>query len=789
MKKLLLSLMAVMVSFTALAQTKGDKLTINLKDGSKTEWQLTSDGTSPVSSIKHTADGNIEFYMTGFEDFGAAATYKTDDINNITFSIYHENEIGDVTLADPSATDKTKRLYKYLQLNYGNKTISSVVADVNWNHKKADQIYTATGKYPAMNCYDFIHIYVPNQGNNGWINYNNITSVTEWADAGGLVSLMWHFNVPTSESVTPGTDGSGVTCSPDQTTFKASNALVSGTWENKWFYQEMDKVVAILTKLQDAGVAAIWRPFHEAAGNAELKSGASWGKSWFWWGYDGAETYKKLWQTMFDYFQSKGIHNLIWTWTTQNYNGDANTYNNDDAWYPGDKYVDIIGRDLYGIGAEKQAQEFKEIQARYPGKLVALAECGTDADKNTATAGIDEAWNAGAKWSWFMPWYGSNMPSNDWWKAALSSKNVITRDQVNLNASYVEESAVNAVKNMGLGTNFGNCMDAVCASWTMESNSVTDFEKVWGQVPTTKAMVDFLKKNGFNSVRVPVTWWQHMKADGTVDEAWMARVQEIVDYVIDNGMYCILNVHHDTGADLDDGSYKHWIKADEANYNENKDRFEGLWTQIANRFKNYDQHLVFEGYNEMLDDSNTWNAPKNSSSYKGLNGYAQSFVNAVRATGGNNETRNLIINTYAAACGDEVLNNLTLPTDKAEGHLAVEVHTYAPWDWFAQKGAWDSSCSNEIKNMFTRLNNKFISKGIPCIIGEYGTHGSASVNKNSTDAQKKAAADQAADIVKQAKALGVATFYWMSIFEGSDRSVPQWSLPTVVEAMKKAYNE
>lgn len=490
---------------------------------------------------------------------------------------------------------------------------------------------------------------------------------------------------------------------------------------------------------------------------------------------------------MFDYFQTKGIHNLIWVWTTQNYNGDATTYNNDDAWYPGDKYVDIIGRDLYGYNATKQAQEFKEIQARFPGKLVSLAECGTDVNTSTATSNIDEAWNAGAKWSFFMPWYGGNMPSNDWWKAALSSKNVITRDQVNLNATYVEESAAQAVKNMGIGTNFGNCMDAIDMNKTMEKNSVTEFEKCWGQEPTTKPMVDFLKKNGFNSVRIPVTWFQHMKEDGTVDAAWMDRVQEIVDYVIDNGMYCILNVHHDTGAD--DNKVTHWIKADLDNYNANKTKFENLWTQIANRFKNYDQHLVFEGYNEMLDASNTWNAPKNTNSYKGLNGYAQSFVNAVRATGGNNETRNLIVNTYAASNGDEVLNNLTIPTDKVSGHIAVEVHTYAPWDWFATKGAWDSSCSNEIKSMFTRLNNKFISKGIPCIIGEYGTHGSKSVSKNSTDSQKKAAADQAADIVKQAKAYGVATFYWMSIFEGTDRTVPQWTLPTVVEAMQNAYNE
>ena len=135
------------------------------------------------------------------------------------------------------------------------------------------------------------------------------------------------------------------------------------------------------------------------------------------------------------------------------------------------------------------------------------------------------------------------------------------------------------------------------------------------------------------------------------------------------------------------------------------------------------------------------------------------------------------------------MSNLTLPADQTEGHLAVEVHTYAPWDWFAQKGKWDASCSQEIKDMFTRLNKHFISKGIPCIIGEYGTNGSKAVSKKSTASEIQAAADQAADIIRQAKTYGVATFYWMAIFEGEDRNVPEWTLPTVAEAMQKAYNE
>lgn len=331
-------------------------------------------------------------------------------------------------------TDQVKKLYAYFIEQYGQKTISSVMADVNWNHKIADKVNALTGKYPAMNCYDFIHIYVPE---NNWINYNDITPVTEWTDAGGIVQLMWHFNVPVNESTTPGTDGSGVTCSPSETTFRASNALVSGTWENKWFYQEMDKVIAVILKLQDAGIAATWRPFHEAAGNATYKQQASWTKSWFWWGYDGADTFKKLWIDMFDYFKQKGVKNLIWIWTTQNYNGNSTSYNLDSDWYPGDNYVDMVARDLYGYTAAQNNQEFTEIQALYPSKMIALGECGWGNNKTPEQGLISDCWTVGAKWNHFMVWYDGSagnstttMCTDAWWKDAMQNSSVITRDKL-----------------------------------------------------------------------------------------------------------------------------------------------------------------------------------------------------------------------------------------------------------------------------------------------------------------------------------------------------------------------
>ena len=781
MKKIFLTLLTLILSATAFAQREGDKITITTKDGQQAEYQLT--GNNNTMSILKFNENAMEVYLKGLEAFGAWETFPIDNISNVSFSVYKESDVTGVTLADAAATDGAKRLYKYLRACYGVKTLSSVLANVNWNTTEAEKIYKATGKYPAFNCYDFIHIYVPE--GNGWINYNDLTPVTNWTANGGLVQLMWHFNVPTAENVTPGKDGSGVTCSPDKTSFKAANALVADTWENKWFYGQMELVANVLLQLQQKGVSAVWRPFHEAAGNAELKSGASWGKSWFWWGYDGAETYKKLWKAMFDYFQQKGIHNLIWVWTTQNYNGDASQYNNDEAWYPGDAYVDIIGRDLYGSNAEQNKQEFEEISARYSQKMVALAECGNS--EQGSFANISDCWNAGAKWAWFCPWYGSNMPSNAWWKNALSQDFVITRDQVNINATYIEESAVSAVRNMGLGFNLGNTLDAWGTHLANNLTETSKYETCWGQPLATQAQMDFLKSGGFNAVRVPVTWVQHIDADGKVDEAWMNRVQEVVDYVMSTGMYCILNVHHDTGS----GDEKwEWIKADTGNHDKYSERYKNLWKQIATRFEGYSSRLLFEGYNEMLDAGNHWSQPSSTSSYTALNRYAQDFVDVVRATGGNNRTRNLIITTYSAAHGQQVLDHLTLPKDQVEGHLAVEVHSYDPYDWMNTYGKWTANCSQEIAGMMDRLNQAFVSKGIPCIIGEYGTHGNnISVGSSSSESQKQAAADQAADMVKRAKALNIATFYWMSIFDGKDRTVPQWTLPTVVEAMKKAYAE
>ena len=395
----------------------------------KPDWVSVVDGTFNKETYKMT----LTLKVAAYGDYGSRSgevTIKSGSLTKtlkITQQGREKPDMPDTDIAKnlvtSGATAEAQALYNYLLANYGKKTLSGIMANVNWNHDEADKVGQAVGKYPALNCYDFIHILY--SGAN-WINYSDITPVKEWADAGGIVALMWHFNVPKTQAAPGAVEN--VTCTPSETTFKVANVFVDGSWEQVWFDHYVDKVADVILQLQEAGIAAIWRPFHEAAGNYYALNYK--GAAWFWWGADGPETYKKVWNRLQDAFYAKGIRNLIWVWTAQDFNGDSSAYDSDEAYYPGDDRVDIIGRDIYGKGADHNLTEFISAQTAYPKKMIALSETGKDG--STEYGLMSEVWEAGAKWSWFMPWYGANMPSNAWWKDALNCESVITRDQVNL---------------------------------------------------------------------------------------------------------------------------------------------------------------------------------------------------------------------------------------------------------------------------------------------------------------------------------------------------------------------
>ena len=351
------------------------------------------------------------------------------------------------------------------------------------------------------------------------------------------------------------------------------------------------------------------------------------------------------------------------------------------------------------------------------------------------------------------------------------------------------ESATDAVKNMGPGWNLGNTLDA-----NNGSSQDLSSETYWGQPITKPELMVMMKEAGFGAIRVPVTWFNHMDKDGKVDEAWMKRVHEVVDYVIDAGMYCIVNVHHDTG----DGD-THWLHANMDTYNAQKARYEYLWKQIAEEFKDYDQRLLFESYNEMLDKYNSWCfatfgsssryiATDATDAYEAINSYAQSFVNVVRASGGNNAQRNLVVNTYGACNGagtwnshlKDPLTEMKMPEGESN-HIVFEVHNYPNISNLA-------NAKKELDQNIKDLQETLGALGAPVIYGEWGTSSANGDGTSDYDNNRDNMIDFMQYLVKQTKAAGMGTFYWMGITDGSSREYPCFSQPDLAEAITKAWH-
>lgn len=349
---------------------------------------------------------------------------------------------------------------------------------------------------------------------------------------------------------------------------------------------------------------------------------------------------------------------------------------------------------------------------------------------------------------------------------------------VSASAADKFESAEKAAENITVGWNLGNSLDS-CGDWIDQYTAAepADFEKAWGNPVTTKALITAVKNSGFNTVRVPVTWNQHIDAKGNIDKEWLDRVQEVVDYVISQDMYCVLNVHHDGGSDG-------WLVASESSYNSTKERFGGLWTNIAERFKDYDEKLIFESYNEMLDASDRWNTT-NTEGYKAANDFNQLFVDSVRATGGNNAQRNLMVQTYSASTAVDALENFALPKDSAKEHLMVQVHNYDPqgftWKdatWTTMTDEWGSEQEEFIIYLCDVVGDYSDKLDVPFIIGEFGA-----VDKDNDEAR----AEYAEFFISEAGKHGIKCFWWdngaAEDFSLFDRTAYTVLYPEVVKAL------
>lgn len=284
-----------------------------------------------------------------------------------------------------------------------------------------------------------------------------------------------------------------------------------------------------------------------------------------------------------------------------------------------------------------------------------------------------------------------------------------------------------------------------------------------------------------------------MDENNVIDEAWMARIEEVVNYILDTGAYCVLNSHHDTG---DNG----WLRADAENYDKISARFIKMWEQIAERFKDYGDKLIFEGFNEILDNDNNWGVAS-AENMETVNRLNQAFVDTVRKSGGNNAVRHLCVNTYAAGLNEDILSYFKMPTDTVENRMFVQVHYYAPLGFCWCDVPWEPMTTKWVENKekyipqleagFDRLVDSFISKGIPVLIGEF-----AADNKANT-AEREV---YVTDYITMAKERGIYCLWWNvnidkakyeeDIFMGTcgliDYNTKEWIFPSIAECLINA---
>ncbi|WP_410068937.1 glycoside hydrolase family 5 protein, partial [Ruminococcus sp.] len=364
---------------------------------------------------------------------------------------------------------------------------------------------------------------------------------------------------------------------------------------------------------------------------------------------------------------------------------------------------------------------------------------------------------------------------------------------------WTELDQTQITEAMGLGWNLGNQLEA--------SSGGLPSETCWGNPEITKELIDTIKAQGFKTVRIPVSYLD-MIGDGPdykIDTDWLDRVQEVVDYVVNNDMFAIVNMHGDGYYTVDHS----WLLCaeDDDKQTEIKDKYGKVWTQIADRFKDYDQHLIFESMNEEFN--NDYGKP-DEKAYDNINAYNQIFVDSVRATGSNNEKRWLLLpgwNTnieYTA--GDDY--NFKIPTDKgckADGkRIMISVHYYDPfnftidenktaktqWGKYAVKNYDNWGQEDYVDSQMALLNEKFVSQGYPVVIGEFGAQDKTEKFADYNEFRRY----WSEYLIKAAKKNGVVCVYWDNGYNGNkgfgiinrfDYTITQ---PDLIAGMMRAIN-
>lgn len=320
----------------------------------------------------------------------------------------------------------------------------------------------------------------------------------------------------------------------------------------------------------------------------------------------------------------------------------------------------------------------------------------------------------------------------------------------NIESTFIEDTAVkdsaqkdfgtylakDAVREMGVGWDLGNTFDA----WDGQG---LESETSWRQPKTTREMIAGVAERGFKTIRIPVTWHNHIIDNNyTIDPAWINRVKEVVDWALDSGLYVILNCHHDCHDKNEKITYGQGYYPTDENYEESARFVKNMWAQIALAFNGgYDHHLIFETLNEprLRGTPYEWNhnsaQPICRQAADNTNKLNQLALDTIRASGGNNEKRFVMCPSLYASVDTAVKSDFIMPTDTSEGRLILSTHAYSPYDFAMQSpGAekFTGEHARYLERMFDSLNANFVSRGIPVIMGEFGA-----VNKNNTEERIK----------------------------------------------------
>ena len=348
-----------------------------------------------------------------------------------------------------------------------------------------------------------------------------------------------------------------------------------------------------------------------------------------------------------------------------------------------------------------------------------------------------------------------------------------------------ESEAMDFVKNIRAGWNLGNTFDAKDDGPGIPGR---DYETYWSGAKTTRGLIQAIHQAGFNLLRIPVSWHNHLMDDRyTIDPAWLLRVEEVARWALDEGMYVIINIHHDDSMD--------YLYPDSGHYDQSEMYVTAIWAQVAEKFAEYDERLIFESMNEprLVGSPYEWNpntkVPEVLDAVDCINRLNQAFVDTVRASGGKNAERFLMIPGYCGGYGGAYISQFELPDDD---RLIVEVHAYTPYSYALDTTNPDSSFDleqdtakmEEITAFMDNLYERHIEDGVPVIIDEFGA-----IQKNAADLQDRV--NYAAFYTAQAAARGIPVVWWdnANITGGGerfgliDRNKLEWVWPDIALAL------